>query len=197
MTSEQISIWCKEQELTKGYLEIPESVFSALSADTAQEVSAHFNNNCLIKLPAREIAFFEWLKSNDKQVWDDLWGQPDEEPYLVSIIFLKNLIDKITGFPICDLTSYDNYYFTDEHIIDKEAKLFAESSTERFLAKESLTTAQALIMQISIQPTDIWHFAYYFNIPLNQAKEAVHALAFDKMLIHITDSTHLSSFIKL
>jgi hypothetical protein len=188
--------WCERQSKNAAYLTIPEDIFKSLNTEMSNLISTYFNNNILIKLPEREIRFFEWLKENDRPVWDDLWGQTDEEPYLVGISFLSLLVDKLTGFPICDLMEIDNYYFTKEHIIDKEAKIFLESIHKRFEEKEQLTLQQALMLQISVQPTDVWHFAYHFSTNLNATKAAAEELASDKMLIHITNAEHLTPFIK-
>jgi hypothetical protein len=188
--------WCERQDKNADYLQIPEDIFELLDEELSNEIAAYFGNNVLIMLPEREIRFFEWLKENDRPVWDDLWAQTDEKPYIVSISFLSLLIDKLTGFPICDLMDIDNYYFTKEHIVDKEAKMFLESIHQRFKDKEQLTLQQALMLQISVQPTDIWHFAYHFKTNLNATKAAIEELAADKMLIHITTAEHLAPFIK-
>ena len=196
MQKEEILKWCESQDRNAHYLTIPEEMFKLLNNELAVEIATFFNNNILIKLPQQEIEFFEWLKENDRVVWDDLWADTDEEPYLISISFLPMLIDKLTGFPICDLMSNDNYYFTHEHIIEKEAKLFLESVQKRFENKEELTLQQALILQISIQPIDIWHFAYHYNTNLEATKRAAEELAADKMLLHVKNAEHLTSFIR-
>ncbi len=193
---ETILQWCERQDKTVAYLTMPESIFNLLDVNLANEVATYFNNNILLKLPEREIRFFEWLKENDEEVWNDLWVQADEEHYVVGISFLPLLIDKLTGFPICDLMETDNYYFTKEHIVDKEAKLFLESIHQRFKAKKQLSLQQALMLQISVQPTDVWHFAYHFKTNLNATKAAIAELVADKMLIHITNAEHLVAFIK-
>ena len=196
MSSKEIKKWCSNQDTSSGILEIPEELFNSLDAAGANQITEFFRNNILIKLPDREIAFSEWLKSEDPDVWNDLWKNPEQQPYIVSIAFLPLLIDKLTGFPICDLMLNDNYYFTDDHIADKEAQIFTESSKQRFMDKEKLTIGQALMMQISVQPVDIWHFSYYFGINLNQAKETVKQLSDERMLIHIKLANHLAPFIR-
>jgi len=192
----QILEWCERQDKNADYLTIPEEMFEMLNVESSNLIASYFNNNILIKLPRREIEFFEWLKENDRPVWEDLWGGTETEPYIVGISFLPLLIDKMTGFPICDLLDNDNYYFTNEHIVDKEAKIFLDSIKQRFEDKESLTLQQALMLHISVQPTDVWHFAYHFKTNLEATKHAARELAKDKMLVHLTDAEHLAPFIK-
>jgi len=188
--------WCEAQDRNAHHLIIPEDKFDLLDEEMSNEIASFFNNNILIKLPEREIKFFEWLKENDPDVWHDLWGATDEIPYIVGISFLPLLIDKLTGFPICDLLETDNYYFTPEHIIEKEAKLFLESIQKRFKNNDELTLQQALMLQISVQPIDVWHFAYHYNTNLEATKKAAEELAADRMLLHLKNAEHLTTFIK-
>jgi hypothetical protein len=113
----------------------------------------------------------------------------------VGMSFLPVLINKMRGYPICDLLDNDNYYFTSAHIVDKESEILLESARTRFMNNEDLTTAQLLILQISVSPTDIWHFAYNFNIDINEAKKAVEDLVQDNALVHLKEVEYLAPFI--
>jgi len=197
MVEQEIINWISEQVDNNNYLVIPEDIFDKLNAENVKFICDYFNNNHMMKLPEREIRFFEWLKIHDPKVWEDIWFEATEEPYIVGVGLLPQLIDKLTGFPICELQFEDNYYFTVNHIVDKEAQLFLESIKTRFLDKKELTLQQLLLLQISMQPTDIWHFTYHFNQDLNQSKLAIKSLEHDKMLVHLTNAEHLSAFIDL
>ncbi len=189
--------WCREQTAKERYIVFPEEVFSTIDVDTAKALVGSFAGNTLMKLPQREQVFFEWLRENDPRVWVDLWDSSDEEPYVVSISFLPLLSDTSRGFPICDLMENDNYYFTDAHIADKEARVFLDSIRERFLDKQKLTVAQTLALEISLAPIDIWHFAYRFGLSVETAKKAVRELVDDNILIHLTNAEHLANFVEI
>lgn len=197
MEEQEIIKWITAQDDNKSFIVIPEEMFDKLDLENAKFICGFLNNNRMMKLPEREIRFFEWLKIHDPKVWEDIWFESEEEPYIVGVGLLPQLIDKLTGFPICELQFEDNYYFTVNHIVDKEAHLFLESIKTRFLDKKELTLQQLLLLQISMQPTDIWHFAYHFNQDLNQSKHAIKSLAQDKMIVHLTNSDHLAAFIDL
>ena len=193
----EIQDWCLSQDLNAKHLELPEDIFNSLDDESAIYIAEYFNNKKLIKLPEREIKFFEWLRENDVKIWNDLWLDDNVEPYIVSIAFLPFLIDRTIGFPICDLMENDNYFFTSEHIRDKEAEMFLDSIKERFRRKEQITLQQALLLRISMLPTDIWHFSYNFDIDLEAAKNAIHELVDDNMLIHLTKTEHLAAFVNI
>jgi hypothetical protein len=147
-------------------------------------------------LPEKEIIFFEWLKINDTPVWNDLWNDELLEPYIVSLIFLPVLIKRgYRGFPICDLIENDNYYFTPQHLADKESEIFSESAKTIYLNKGKMTIPQLLAMEISLDPIDIWHFAYKHQISVAECKKAVLDLVNDEVLVHLKDASHLSTFI--
>lgn len=183
------------QSAENHFIELSDEVFQALNIEMAEALAKRYGASHLIKLPLREIKFFEWLYENDIEIWKDLWGNTEEEPYIVGMSFLPVLLDKMRGYPICDLMNNENYYFTSSHIVDKESEILLESAKTRFMNNEELTIAQLLILQISVSPTDIWHFAYNFNIDLNEAKKAVDDLVQDNALVHLKDAEHLAPFI--
>lgn len=192
---EYIKNWLEENP----YVEFTDELIYEMPDEAAEEIAKRYGNRGLMKLPSKEIEFFEWVKRNDPNVWDDLWTGDtlDNESYVITLNFLpllKKFPDR--GFPICDLLSTDNYYFTAQHMVDKESEMMVESVKQRFKGKHKLTLAQLLVLEISIDPIDIWHFAYKYKVNIDDAKEAVHELVEDGVLVHLKDADHLSSFIE-
>lgn len=190
-------MWCLREHKAKDFIEFPEEMFSQIDDTIAKRIVAELKHRALFKLPKYEIEFQEWLKENDPKVWNDLWSCELHEPYVVSIIFLPNLVERDgRGFPICDLEHNDNYFFNEKHMTDEESKVYIETSRNRFQAKQKLTPAQLLALEISIGPIDIWHFAYKYNISIEMAKSAVEDLKGDFALVHLTDAEHLAKFME-
>lgn len=192
---EYIKNWLEENP----YVEFTDELIYEMPNEAAEEIAKRYGNRGLMKLPSKEIEFFEWVKRNDPNVWDDLWTGDtlDNESYVITLNFLpllKKFPDR--GFPICDLLSTDNYYFTAQHMVDKESEMMVESVKQRFKGKHKLTLAQLLVLEISIDPIDIWHFAYKYKVNIDDAKEAAHELVEDGVLVHLKDADHLSSFIE-
>ena len=176
-----------------------EGDFHKLSVENAEYIHLATNKSHLFKLPEFEINFFEWLREVDAPVWDDLWKSDNisEEPYFVSTLLLSFIIEnKDRGFPICDLLTTDNYFFTQDHMVDEESKVFMDVSKSKLENRERMTTTELLALEISLAPIDIWHFAYKFKLSLNQCKNAVHELVKDNALIHLKEAEHLAPFIK-
>lgn len=196
MTHREIIEWFQKEKEKNVPIQIPEEIFNQITVDIAKELVQKFSHDTLVYLPEREIQFFEWLKEKDYDVWDDLWGGVNEEPYVVSISFLPLLIRRFGGFPICDLVNNVNYYFTEEMIIQKTSHLLLETLREKFLRNEKLTIAQALLLEMSIAPVDIWHFAYYHHIPLSEAKKAVEELVEDNLIVHYKTAEELANFVQ-
>lgn len=197
MELQQIIEWFEIERKKGKPIKIPIEIFSQIDAEIANELVRRFSRDTLVYLPEKEIQFHEWLKENDYKVWEDLWGNVEEEPYVVSITFLPNLIKKFGGFPICDLVNNTNYYFTEEMIIKKTSHLLLETLREKYLRKEKLTIAQALLLEISVSPVDIWHFAYYHKITIEEAKRAVDELVEDNLLIHYKTAEELANFVQI
>ena len=174
---------------------IPEKIINQMDEVQAFFVREHYKGKYFLKLPDREILFFEWLKDIAPEVWQDLWGDSVEEPYLVSIDFLPHLLPSGRGFPICDLISTDNYYFAPIHINGREAELLVDTLKQRYLDKKPLTIAQTLLMEISMDAIDIWHFAYKHKIAIEEAKAAVALLVEEQSIVHFTDADHLANFV--
>ncbi len=199
MTDKQILDWCRKQSDENGFIEFGEEIFGSLSHHQAELIKNKLSHNTLMRLPADEIKFFDWLKEADYKVWHDLWNGDDLEhpPYIISLAFLPEIIDSSGGgFPICDLLTADNYYFTIGHMVDKESKILIDSVRERFANKDKLTVAQLLVLEISLGPVDIWHFAYKYNLKVEKAKSAAHELVEDDVLVHLKEAEHLAGFIE-
>ena len=90
----------KKQYSDLGYIQFEDSEIPELNQESIAEIEKEFKGYGLLKLPPKEIAFFEWLKENDEPVWNDLWDL-DDDPYKISIEFLHHFINDENGFPIC------------------------------------------------------------------------------------------------
>jgi len=196
MSNKEILKWCDNYIKSNDYFIFPDDLFDNLSNDNVESLINQYGSTFLMKMPKDEIEFFEWLKVNDISVWNDLW-QSDEEPYIVAMNFITLMKNNICGFPICDLLNNVNYYFTESHLISDESKLMVESVQKMFHEHKQLTIEQALVLEISLEPVDIWRFAYRYNINVTRAKQAVENLVKDKILIHIKDAELLAPFIEL
>jgi len=180
------------------YIDIPEDILLILEVEHIKAILKEFSGHQMIKLPRKEILFFEWLKENDIKIWNDLWNSvAPNEKYLVSINLLPLLLDQEgRGFPICDLLENDNYYFTEKQMVDEESKIIIETARELFRQNKQLTIAQLLALEISFAPIDIWHFSYKYKINLEEAKKAVEILVSDNALVHLKSAEHLAHFIE-
>ncbi|MEJ5287244.1 MAG: hypothetical protein CH6_3603 [Candidatus Kapaibacterium sp.] len=196
MTHREIFEWFEKEKEKNTPIYIPEEIFNQITEEIATELVRRFSRDTLLYLPEREIHFFEWLKEKDYDVWEDLWGGVKEEPYVVSISFLPLLIRRFGGFPICDLMNNVNYYFTEEMINPKTSHLLLETLREKYLQNEKLTIAQALLLEMSVAPIDIWHFAYYHQIPISEAKKAVEELVEDNLIVHYKTAEELANFVQ-
>lgn len=196
MTDKELIEYCEQGIKTDNYISFEDEVFQEITEEQAALVASIFSKDTFMLLPDYEIKFFEWLKAADFEVWNDLWNDEAIPPYLVGAYFLPKLIKKDgRGFPICDLTEIDNYYFTMAQMPDEESKVVVETAKTRFMNKEKLTAAHLLALEISMDPIDIWHFAYKHNISLKIAKNAVAELVDDKVLVHLTKAEHLALFL--
>ena len=198
MTDKELINWCKEESLHNRYIKFPEELFISLTLHQAELIVKNFGSNTLIMLPEKEIKFFDWLKEEDPEVWNDLWSENAiDEPYTVAIGFLPILLEQKRGFPICDLLKCDNYYFSKTHFIAPESNMMLDSVKERFMAHQPLTIGQLLVLEISVAPIDIWRFAFNHNLKLEDSKNAVKSLVDDKIIIHLNTAEQLAAFVEL
>lgn len=196
MTLQEILDWIQREKAGNQPISIPTEIFEQIDEEVANIIADKFASGTLIYLPKHEIEFFEWLKKNDRDIWEDLWGGVEETPYIVSIAFLPLMIRKFGGYPICDLLNNDNYYFTEEMIVQKTSHLLLETLREKFHRREPLTVAQALLLEISANPVDIWHFAYYHKLSIDEVKQAVRELVEDNLLVHFRKAEELAEFVQ-
>lgn len=195
MTTTELMELCDRTLAERGYLALRDEEWRSLNAEQIFALRDRFGARVLMQLPDSEVAFFEWMRSNDPPAWTDLWGGEDE-PYLVSLAHLDDLVGATSprAFVIRDLIGVDNYFFSPHLLIEKESDAFVDAVRERFATHQSLTPAQLLALEASVGPIDIWHFAYRHNIPLETAKQAVRQLVDDRILLHVPRADHLVQY---
>jgi hypothetical protein len=166
-------------------------ILSSLSKEDAKQIIAHIGSTQLMRLPEKEIVFFEWLKEYHPIVWNDLWGNDDDEyRYTVGLEFLPLMLDPVRGFPICDLLTHDNYYFVADHLIGEEISFYLDA-----VKQESVTVAQLFVHEISMAPIDVWRFSYHHRIELDRVMKAVNDLKEEGMLLHLQKAEDLADFV--
>jgi len=178
---------------TKGFIELRSGDFAALSTEQAMGLLKQYGTRYLLMLPEHEVQFFQWLREFDATVWNDMWAD-SEVPYLVSLAYLESLSGPNANgvFPICDLQSVDNYYFSPLTFVEKESEAYTSAVRDRFASHLPLTTAQALALEASVAPIDAWHFAYRYGIKdIEVVKLAVDSLVEDRVMIHVPKAEHL------
>lgn len=172
-----------EGEETLIYAEIPQTDLESMSREQAVELIEMFGATTLIRLPNREREFFEWLREEDAPVWEDLWGDtPVDELYYVSISHLTSLLPGARGFPVCDLVSNDNYFFTGDDLTPEEGKIFVEHALDVIAEQGDLTMDQAFAIEVWRGPIDQWRFAWMYGIPLPEVRKMVHWLITEGIL---------------
>lgn len=176
-------------------LRITDEEIAAMKPEERIRVKNHFQGRALMHLPAKEVAFFTWLKEMDPAVWEDLWP-PQEEPYVVGLSFLEQLGPEGNGFPICDLHAAENYFFTERHIKIPDGVTALQEIIQKITRHSSISVGEALMYEAFCSPIDIWHFAYRHHVPLAAAKEAVAALDMGGLLVHLTNPDDLVDYIE-
>lgn len=174
--------WSNHQVIT-----FPEEMFENINIQDAINIIDRIDQNALMLLPLREIQFFSWLKENAPEIWYDLWNDENYTEYVVSISFLPMLIysSSFNGFPICDLLENDNFFFTRAMMESEQGKTMIETAQNILANKHQLELHQILALEIDFNAIDIWHFAYKYNIPIQDALAAAETLFNDKALEHI------------
>lgn len=193
---EDLARYCQQSLDQHGHLAFSTDILTAMSAEDAAEIASVYGSRSLMRLPEHEVAFQEWLRKAEPAVWNDLWeGEPDA-PYLISLSYLQDFAGGggKGAFLICDLQVEDNYYFTPDMLLEKESTDFVSAVRDRFLAGGTMTVEQALTVEMSTGPMDIWHFAYLRGVDLQRAKQAVASLVADRIIVHVPKAEHLSSF---
>ncbi|MBN1406288.1 MAG: hypothetical protein JW956_00780 [Calditrichaceae bacterium] len=179
----------------KNYIEFSADQLSKLRLDQAQAIVDEFHGYALLKMPKSEIDFFNWLKVNDRDIWNDIW-QDEDDIYLVSIDFLLHFMEGGLGFPICDLVDQPNYWFN-ARLIKPKGMEELESIIEKLEKGNKISVSEALLLEISTRPTDIWHFCYHHNLQVERLKEVVDDLVYKGFLVHLTDREDLLKYIDI
>lgn len=175
----------------------------SMTEEQSFEVAERFGARGFLKLPKSEIAFFEWLRTHDEAVWNDLWSTSDSgetgnlhDEYVIGIGALPLLLRGDRGFPICDLETEPNYYFTGKHFFHEEAKPFLDAVQQRVENGDELSLAEVFVTEIRNRPIDIWRFAYNYQIPISAVKQTVESLVHDGILRHTTSKDELSEYLE-
>ncbi len=177
------------------YLTFSEDELQTIRADELQHIIDFFHGYTLMRLPQFEIDFFEWLKLNDRPVWDDLWGD-DENTYLVSIDLLSQMVGNRPQFPICELIDEPNYWFTQRHIKPKGVEALQEIIL-KYQNGKALDPGELFMIEISQGPTDIWHFCHQYHIDLREMKKYIADLVYNGWLVHLTNRDDLVKYIDI
>ncbi len=177
-------------------LRITDAEIASLSPSEIPQLQNYFVSKSLMYLPEKETAFFEWLKVEDRAVWNDLWNG-ENDPYIVSWNFLDHLTSESNGFPICDLENVDNYYFTERHIKIPDGINALQDIIQKITNHTNLTIGEALLYEAYCSPIDLWHFCYRYTLPLKAAKKAVEELDHAALLVHLTKHEDLIDYINL
>ncbi|HHJ51912.1 MAG TPA: hypothetical protein ENJ89_01845 [Caldithrix abyssi] len=167
----------------------------SLRADEVQHVIDYFHGYTLMKLPAFEIEFFEWLKANDPLVWDDLWGD-EENLYLVSTDLLSEFVGSKPQFPICELVDQPNFWFTERHIKPKGREALEEILL-KLENREAIHPDEAFLLEVAQGPTDVWHFCYRHRLSLTRMKQLIEEMALRGWLVHLKNREDLVRYIDI
>ena len=184
-----------KQRQEKGYLQFSAQELASIRADEVNHVIDFFHGYSLVKLPQTEIDFFEWLKKNEPAVWGDLWGA-EVDLYLVSTDFLRRLSGNNPQLPICDLVDQDNFWFCNRHIKPKGMEQLEEVLLKIDGGLE-LSVAELFLFEISVNSTDIWHFAYQHNLDVQEMKEVISDMVYKSWLVHLPDREDLVKYIEI
>ena len=180
---EDVIAMLQSEQSTVHAVSLPEETIARMTREQAEEIASLYSATTLIALPERERTFFAWLRANDPEVWQDLWGSDEEQEYLVSIGFLPELLPKRRGFLICDLEEHQNFYFTEESITPEEGKIFLDAALDIVHANGQLEMEQAFVIEAWRAPIDMWRFAYNYNLPLAEVRKMVLWLLSEEILL--------------
>lgn len=184
-----------EQRQKNGYLAFTVDELSAIKADEVEHVVEFFHGYTLMKLPQTEVDFFEWLKKNDKNIWNDLWDD-DIDLYQVSVDFLRQLAGKNPQFPICDLLEEDNYWFCRRHIKPKGMEQLEEILLKIDGGLE-LSAAELFLFELTNGTTDIWHFSYQHDLDMQEMKQLVSDMVYKGWIVHLPKREDLVKYIEM
>lgn len=162
----------EDDHSTVRVIEFTDDELSGLTKEQVNEIVERYGANTLMSLPSRERSFFDWLRTWDTPVWDDLWGD-EAPPYLVSLSFLPDLLPKGRGFLICDLVNHQNFNFAIENITPEDGTGLLDAAMEIVRLNGRLQLHQAFLIEVWRAPIDQWRFAWMYNVSLDVVKEMV------------------------
>jgi hypothetical protein len=183
----------RKEHAEVGFIHFDDKEITELNQESIIQIEEAFKGFGILRLPPNEILFFEWLKENDSEVWNDLWDDGDE-PYHISVDFLHHFSKDENGFPICDLENTDNYWFSVRHIKPKGKQNF-ETINLKLRSGQQLTLEELLLYEIVQNSIDIWHFCYRYKINLDKAKNLVAEMHKNDILVHLTNRDDLIKYI--
>ncbi len=185
----------KQKQLeTLSYIEFSDAEIKELSQNDKKEIISVFHGRVMLKIPDSEVAFFEWVKKEDYDVWNDLWGDFPEREYQVSMDFLEYFGGEQNGFPICDLEGAENYYFTMEHI-KPEGRNVMPAIVKKNDARKQLDIDELFLFELHVAPIDIWHYAYRYKLSLNTAKQMISDMVYKSWIVHLPERDDLLKYI--
>lgn len=186
----------KTKAVTKNrLLSFSKDELKELRLDEAEYFVKTIERNILMKLPDEEIAFFDWLKEKDPQIWDDIWDEEENE-YYVSLDLLPQFIGSNNGFPICDLIDQSNYWFVIDHIKPKGMEQMKEI-LEKFNKGQQIGNMELFLSEISQASIDIWHFSYKFGFSLKYVKAMIEEMVYKGWIVHLSDREDLIKYIEI
>lgn len=180
---------------------IPDDIFWSISREQAEALTEAFGTTVFLRLPESEKKFFDWLRSTEPAVWQDLWGMdiPDgesDEPYLVGMGLLPEMLHEARGFPICDLTTQPNFFFSIKNFNAEEIKPMIDAIVQRIENKVDVSAKEILLMEIRRAPIDVWRFAYFYRVPVEDVKLIVAELVEDGILRYAANREDMSEFLQ-
>lgn len=194
MMDNDIVQWVRENR-QDGIVEFPNEILRSLSQEQMLLLAREFGATTMVRLPNSDIQFFEWLRREDPEVWNDLWDDEIQpEPYVVGMSLLPDILRSNRGFPICDLVELPNFYFTHKHVRGEDARPYLEAIRLRLENGDEIGVAEFLLLEIAREPIDIWRFAYLYHVSLDVAKQAMQQLVEDEMLIYTPTRDELSEY---
>ena len=176
-------------------LKFSKDELSKINKSQAKKIIEHFHGRAMMALPEDEVLFFEWLKKNDLPVWNDLW-EDEDHPYCISIDFLHHFIKYSNGFPICDLVTVDNYWFTGRHIKPKGMEKMEDIGVKVNQGK-TLSFEEAFLVEIFRSSIDLWHFCFRYKVPVTVAKERIQDMHHDDLIVHLTNRDDLVKYLDI
>ncbi len=184
----------EKQRVRQNFLSFEQGELEQWNAEQIRHLMDFFHGYTLMQLPQSEIDFFEWLKSADKVVWDDLWDN-EENQYLVSIDLLEKLAGVSAQFPLCDLIDTPNYWFSPKHIKPEGAEAMIDIAAKAE-AGADLELEELLLLAMAEADMDIWHYSYLNNVALDKLKRAVEEMVFRGWIVHLPDREDLVKYIQ-